>query len=233
VERYPATLSVFGAGTLGHAVHRYRSAGGTDQGFLVSVCRDQNQRFRRPVLLHAPTSHKSALPAGYGGTDLATPPTQFTGTRGVAQRLYALNQPGAQMGNLKVLVSSLVVLVSSAAAAEAQKVHEIRLDANPSKEVYRFTPPLVTARPGDVLLFRATSGTPHSIVFEGAGLSEQAHEALNGAMSRRAGDLSSPLLTLDGSEYRIVIPQIPPGIYHFYCLPHRAYDMRGQLRVTK
>ena len=137
------------------------------------------------------------------------------------------------MGNLKALVSSLVVLVSSAAAAEAQKVHEIRLDANPSKEVYRFTPPLVTARPGDVLLFRATSGTPHSIVFEGGGLSDQAHEALNGAMSRRAGDLSSPLLTLDGSEYRIVVPQIPPGIYHFYCLPHRAYDMRGQLRITK
>jgi plastocyanin len=137
------------------------------------------------------------------------------------------------MGNLKVLVSSLVVLVSSATAAEAQKVHEIRLDANPSKEVYRFTPPLVTARPGDVLLFRATSGTPHSIVFEGAGLSDQAHEALNGAMSRRAGDLSSPLLTLNGSEYRIVVPQIPPGIYHFYCLPHRAYDMRGQVRITK
>jgi plastocyanin len=70
-------------------------------------------------------------------------------------------------------------------------------------------------------------------VFEGAGLSDQAHEALNGAMSRRAGDLSSPLLTPDGSEYRIVVPQIPAGIYHFYCLPHRAYDMRGQLRVTK
>lgn len=137
------------------------------------------------------------------------------------------------MSTLKALMLSLLILLSSAAAAEAQKVHEIRLDANPDKEVYRFNPPLITARPGEVLLFRVASGAPHSIVFEGSPLSEQAHEALNGAMSRRTGDLSSPLLTLQGAEYRMVVPQIPPGIYHFYCLPHRAYDMRGQLRVTK
>jgi plastocyanin len=135
--------------------------------------------------------------------------------------------------SLKVMMWLLLVLVSSTTVAQAQKVHEIRLEANPQREVYRFTPPLVTARPGDVLVFRAGSGVPHSIVFEGAGMSEQAHEALNGAMNRRAGDLSSPMLTLEGSEYRLVIPQLPPGIYQFYCLPHRAYDMRGQLRVTK
>jgi plastocyanin len=133
----------------------------------------------------------------------------------------------------KALIWALLALVSSATAAPAQKVHEIRLDADPEKEVYRFDPPLVTARPGDVLLFKAVRGAPHSIVFERAGISEQAHEALNGAMSRRAGDLSSPLLTLQGSEYRLVLPQLRPGIYHFYCLPHRAYDMRGQVRVTK
>ncbi len=135
--------------------------------------------------------------------------------------------------SLKAVILSLSLLVSFSATAEAQKVHQIRLEANPDKEVYRFSPPLVTARPGDVLLFRVTSGAPHSIVFEGSGLSEQAREALNGAMSRRAGDLSSPLLTSSGAEYRMAIPQVPPGIYHFYCLPHRAYDMRGQLRITK
>jgi plastocyanin len=116
---------------------------------------------------------------------------------------------------------------------QAQKVHDIRLEANPEKETYRFTPPLITARPGDVLLFRAGKGIPHSIVFESTGLTEAAREALNGAMSRRTGDLSSPMLTSEGSEYRLVIPRVPPGIYHFYCLPHRAYDMRGQLRITR
>jgi plastocyanin len=134
---------------------------------------------------------------------------------------------------LKALIFPIMILILWVPTAEAQKVHEIRLEANPDKEVYRFSPPLVTARSGDVLLFKVTSGAPHSIVFESAGMTEQAREALNGAMSRRAGDLSSPLLTASGAEYRVVIPAVPPGIYHFYCLPHRAYDMRGQLRISK
>lgn len=134
---------------------------------------------------------------------------------------------------LKALVGTSLVLASTAATAQAQRVHEVRLDAIPQNEIYRFEPSTVNARPGDVVLFKVASGAPHSIVFEGAGMSELAHEALNGAMSRRAGDLSSPLLTGQGSQYRLVVPPVPPGVYRFYCLPHRAYDMRGQLRVTK
>ena len=134
---------------------------------------------------------------------------------------------------LKICSSLLLVFCSLVKTAEAQRVHDIRLEANPEKDTYRFTPPLVTARPGDVLLFRAGKGVPHSIVFESTGLTEAAHEGLNGAMNRRSGDLSSPMLTTEGGVYRMVVPRIPPGIYQFYCLPHRAYDMRGQLRITK
>ena len=135
--------------------------------------------------------------------------------------------------SLRTTIWSAVALLSLPVAAQAQRVHEVRLEANSERETYRFNPDRVTARPGDVLVFKAVSGVPHSIVFESAGLSDQAHEALNGAMNRRAGDLSSPLLTLQGAEYRIVIPQLSPGTYPFFCLPHRAYDMRGQLRITK
>jgi len=126
---------------------------------------------------------------------------------------------------------TLLALVTT--RAEAQRVHEVRLEANPEKEIYRFVPANVSARPGDVLLFKTVSGTPHSIVFEAAGLSGPAHEALNGAMNRRAGDLSSPLLSPNGAEYRLVVPALNPGRYEFFCLPHRAYDMRGTLLVTK
>jgi plastocyanin len=125
------------------------------------------------------------------------------------------------------------LVIGFAGPALAQQVHQIRLEANAAKETFRFSPALVTARPGDVLLFKAGPGVPHSIVFESAGLSEEAHEALNGAMSRRTGDLSSPLLTTEGSVYRMVVPPISPGTYVIYCLPHRAYDERAQLRITK
>ncbi len=134
---------------------------------------------------------------------------------------------------LLVLVGSMASLGFVTGTAEAQRVHEIRVEANSEKETYRFSPARVTARPGDVLRFRTVSGTPHSIVFEGANLSGPAREALNGAMPRRASDLSGPLLTPDGAEYRIVVPAIPPGRYEFFCLPHRAYDMRGVLEVAE
>lgn len=134
---------------------------------------------------------------------------------------------------LLFLAGSLVLLGSISEAAEAQRVHEIRLEANAEKEVYRFSPGRVSARPGDVLVFKTVSGTPHSIVFEGATLSGPAREALNGSMGRRSADLSSPLLSPNGSEYRIVVPALPAGRYEFFCLPHRAYDMRGVLQVTK
>jgi plastocyanin len=133
----------------------------------------------------------------------------------------------------KTLSWLLLLLLATAGRAEGQRVHRVRIEANPEKEVYRFQPALVSARAGDVLVFRAAEGAPHSIVFEAGGLSERAREALNGSMTRRAGDLSSPLLTEDGAEYRMVVPPLPPGTYQYFCLPHRAYDERGELRVTR
>jgi plastocyanin len=128
---------------------------------------------------------------------------------------------------------SFWVLALAAVPAHAQRVHQIRMEANPDKDQFRFVPAHVAARPGDVLVFKTVSGSPHSVVFEAAQLSGPAHEALNGSMSRRSGDLSSPLLSPDGAEYRIVVPELGPGQYEFFCLPHRAYDMRGTLSIQK
>ena len=126
-----------------------------------------------------------------------------------------------------VLAGLLALGVGQAAA---QEVHEIRMVAD-GKGEFSFVPASVSARRGDVLLFKAVSGAPHSVVFEGKDLADQAREKLNAALPRRAGDLSSPLLT-EGSEYRIVVPPgVPAGTYKFFCLPHRAYDMRGEVTV--
>lgn len=138
------------------------------------------------------------------------------------------------MGRFAILIGgSTLLLVAAANSAEAQRQQVVRMEAVPEKDSYRFTPNRITARPGDVLVFQAARGAPHSIVFEGADLSEATHEAINGAMAKRTGDLSSPLLPAEGSEYRMVVPRVVPGVYHFYCLPHRAYDMRGELHITK
>ena len=133
----------------------------------------------------------------------------------------------------RIVIGSILGFIAIPTLAEAQKRHPVRIEADPTKDSYRFTPASITARPGDVLVFKVGRGAPHSIVFEAEDLTEATHEALNGAMGRRTGDLSSPLLTAEGTEYRMVVPRIAPGVYRFYCLPHRAYDMRGELRVAK
>jgi plastocyanin len=126
-------------------------------------------------------------------------------------------------------ILGLTVLVYG--AAHAQTTHVVRLVANPNTEVYRFEPAEVVAKPGDVLVFHVVSGAPHSVVFEGQGLSPGVKGAFNSAMPDRSGELSSPLVTASGGEYRMTVPQVPAGAYPFYCLPHRAYDMRGSLTI--
>ena len=29
----------------------------------------------------------------------------------------------------------------------------------------------------------------------------------------------------------MMVPLMPPGSYRFFCLPHRAYDKRGELEI--
>lgn len=123
------------------------------------------------------------------------------------------------------------LLAGASATARAQATHEIRMEVDQRRGEYRFVPAKVSAKPGDVLVFIAVSGAPHSVVFEAGGLSGPSHDALNAAMPRRSADLSSPLLTRNGAEYRITVPELPQGSYQFFCLPHRAYDMRGELTV--
>ena len=118
----------------------------------------------------------------------------------------------------------------AATPAAAQAVHEIRLSGDAEAETYAFAPATVTARAGDVLVFKAVSGGQHGVVFESA-MPTAARTALNAAMPRRVGDLSGPLLS-PGSEYRITIPSgMPAGRYRFFCLPHRAYDEVGYLVI--
>ena len=124
-----------------------------------------------------------------------------------------------------------LILLGAATTGAAQRERLIRLQVNSDRDQYRFLPARTAAHSGDVLVFQVISGAPHSIVFESAGLSPQTHEALNSAIPRRTADLSSPLLTTNGAEYRMILPALPRGIYRFYCLPYRAYDMRGELHI--
>jgi len=146
--------------------------------------------------------------------------------------LCTIYEPTGRRVKWLPLAASFAVLVATGTAS-AQSAHVVRLEVDSEQELYRFVPARVTVRPGDVLRFKVSSGAPHNIAFDGERLPASARAALNAAMSNRTGDLSGPVLERTGAEYRIVVPALPPGRYGFYCTPHRAYDMRGEMIVVK
>ena len=48
-----------------------------------------------------------------------------------------------------------------------------------------------------------------------------------------ARDIPAPTLSVrqEDQGVTVIVPQVPAGTYPFYCLPHRAYDMRGVLVI--
>ncbi len=127
-------------------------------------------------------------------------------------------------------VAALAPLLIRPSSAVAQAVHVIRLEVA-ARDVHRFVPARITARPGDVLVFRVSSGAPHALAFEGVGLSAAARGLLQGALPDRSSDLQGPVLARNGMEYKVTVPRLPAGTYRFYSTPHRAYEMRGELIV--
>src|SRR3954466_12018882 len=90
-----------------------------------------------------------------------------------------------------ITISLLFTGISTTASAQA--THVVRLVADPGKQEFRFDPAAITVKSNDTVVFRVVSGAPHSVVFEGRGLSPGVRGAFNSAMPRRSGDLSSPL----------------------------------------
>lgn len=123
------------------------------------------------------------------------------------------------------------LLIWRPGSTTAQTTHLVKFRADTAGGEYRFEPAVIVAHANDVLVFKVVNGGPHNVTFEGADLSPQARAALNAALPRRSADLTSPLLTAPGAEYKVVVPAIPAGRYRFFCLPHRAYDEQGELRV--
>ena len=124
-----------------------------------------------------------------------------------------------------------LVLTAAAPSASAQTTHLVKLRADTAAREYLIEPAVVRVHPGDIVVFQVESGAPHSISFEAGGPVSAGARCPQRRSPAAAADLSGPLLVADGAEYRLVVPAIPPGTYRFFCLPHRAYDERGTLRV--
>ena len=116
-------------------------------------------------------------------------------------------------------------------ASPSARQHTVRLTGEVSNGHFRFSPARVTVQRGDTLVFMVESGGPHALGVDPAGVSPPLRAAWNRALPRRTGALRGPLIRA-GQPYAIVVPrEMEPGKYTFFCLAHRAYDMKLELDV--
>jgi len=119
---------------------------------------------------------------------------------------------------------------------------------------FSFTPSSVTVAPGDTLVFRQTTNTPHNIQFvkspKGAKFGSSYVPPTAAAATDRTGGRATlaasapsttptapprmgPFLLHKGQEYVIVIgPYFPPGEYDYECTPHQSFGMKGKFVVA-
>ena len=134
-------------------------------------------------------------------------------------------------GRLTLLLA-LLVSVNSVSDLRAQVVHEVEIEGDRDRDRFRFRPARITVKAGDVVRFTVASGPPHSVVFDSANVAPRDRATLDAAIPDRMSLLSGPLLTRVGQTLEIRVPRLSPGVYRFYCLPHRAYRAEGEMVVV-
>jgi plastocyanin len=118
------------------------------------------------------------------------------------------------------------LLLIGGQAGSGPQVHEVQLTG-------RFEPAIIEARAGDSLRFVLRSGGPHNVQFAVDSIAAPMRSLLERAMpGDKIGPLASPLLISAGESYTFRIPDLEPGQYPFFCLPHLA-AMRGVLVIVR
>jgi plastocyanin len=96
---------------------------------------------------------------------------------------------------------------------------------------YRFVPSSVTVHVGDVVRFVNKIGGPHNITFWPDSIPAGAQQRLQSNMQNTSGPLTGPLLINSGDATTVSFAGVPSGTYKFYCMPHLALGMKGQIIV--
>lgn len=96
---------------------------------------------------------------------------------------------------------------------------------------YRFDPKSITIKVGDGLKFTNVTGGPHNVTFSPDSIPAGAQAQLQANMPNTTAPLTGPLLINANDSYTVSFAGVKPGVYHFYCTPHLALGMRGQVTV--
>jgi plastocyanin len=118
---------------------------------------------------------------------------------------------------------------SAPAPAGTGKTHDVSMELDGSK--YKFDPDHLTIQSGDVVRYHNKSGGPHNVSFWADSIPSGAADVLNKNMPDQMAPLEGPLLTEPEAVYQVSFAGAPKGEYKFYCLPHLALGMHGNVTV--
>jgi plastocyanin len=116
---------------------------------------------------------------------------------------------------------------ASATSASADVTIEMIGDASG----YRFVPNSATIRVGQTVRFVNKIGGPHNVTFWPDSIPGGTQRQLQAGMQNTSGPLTGPLLINAGDATTVSFTGVAPGTYKFYCMPHLALGMHGQIIV--
>lgn len=106
--------------------------------------------------------------------------------------------------------------------------HEVRMVGDATS--FRYEPANITVKPGDGIRFIMVSMGPHNVAFDAAAIPADQKDQLFANMPNSL-DGSSPILTDPNQDFILSLGNIKPGKYPFFCTPHLAMNMKGEITV--
>jgi len=126
----------------------------------------------------------------------------------------------------RIPVVLAAMLVLGASRPTRVSTHVVELQRN------RFAPADLRTRKGDTVRFVNGLGGPHNVQFEADSIAAAARALIDAAMPDKIRPLMSPMLILFEESYTLVVPDLAPGRYPYFCSPHYG-NMRGALIVLR
>jgi len=116
-----------------------------------------------------------------------------------------------------------------APAAATGATHDVNMVLEGT--TYKFDPANMTIKSGDVIRFHNKSGGPHNVSFWPDSIPGGAADVMKANMPDQMQPLQGPLISTPDQTYEVSFAKAPTGTYKFYCLPHLALGMKGEVTV--
>jgi plastocyanin len=119
----------------------------------------------------------------------------------------------------------------AAAQAVTGTMHTVNMIGD--EQGYRFEPADITIKAGDGIKFVMVSGGPHNVAFDPTLLPEGVKSTLTANMPNQMTELAGPMMLNPNEEYTVSFAGVAPGTYEYFCTPHLAMGMKGNITVTE